>query len=146
MTVNPQAQTLLDAAVGGGLAPPRLRNWELSNCGLYSATRGPLTLRRPTSGMSRIFLPGSRRRSVRYYRPKGVNESAKLPMLLYFHGGGWMVGDIETHDESPDAANRGRFAANVDYRLAPENKFPAAIEDLGGNTMGHQRCGWIVHR
>ena len=68
-------------------------------------------------------------------------------MLLYFHGGGWMVGDVGAHDVlCRMLANRGRFAvANVDYRLAPENKFPAAVEDLlGGDTMGHQRCGWIV--
>ena len=100
MTVNPQAQTLLMLQLGRKrLAPPRLRNWELSNCGLYSKLRATRAISsRPTSGMSRIF----RTRTPPEAFPCAItglrgNESAKLPML-YFHGGGWMVGDIETHD------------------------------------------------
>ena len=55
-------------------------------------------------------------------------------MLLYSYG--WMVGDIETHDViCRMLANRGRFAVANDYRLAPENKFPAAIEDLWAVTQ-----------
>ena len=66
---------------------------------------------------------------VRIYRPKGVEK--RLPILLYFHGGAWMRGDLDTHDDLA-----GRFAGevccvvvSVDYRLAPEHKFPAAVED-----------------
>ena len=55
----------------------------------------------------------------------------KLPVLVQFHGGGWVIGDLDTHD------NMCRYFANesdvivvaVDYRLAPENRFPAGIED-----------------
>ena len=141
MTVNPQAQTLLDAAAraeaAGAPAPQELGAVELR--ALFKATRGELTPEPPdVEHVEDLSVPGPAGSvPVRYYRPKGANESAKLPMLLYFHGGGWMVGDIETHDVlCRMLANRGRFAvANVDYRLAPENKFPAAIEDSWAVTQ-----------
>jgi acetyl esterase len=68
---------------------------------------------------------------VRLYRPMGAAPSAKLPVLIYFHGGGWVLGDIETHDPLCRVlANRSGCAVlSVDYRLAPEHKFPAAVED-----------------
>lgn len=69
---------------------------------------------------------------VRVYTPKtrGPGEGP-LPLLVYFHGGGWVVGSIETHDGLCRAiANEGpAIVASVDYRLAPENPFPAAVED-----------------
>jgi acetyl esterase len=54
-----------------------------------------------------------------------------LPVLVFFHGGGWVVGDIESHDTGcRHLANRAECAVvSVDYRLAPEHKFPAAVED-----------------
>jgi acetyl esterase len=65
---------------------------------------------------------------VRVYRPEG---RAPFPALVYFHGGGWVIGSLETHDGScRDLANRtGCVVASVDYRLAPESRFPAAAED-----------------
>src|SRR5207244_6330404 len=68
---------------------------------------------------------------VRLYRPKGVPGSTMLPALVFFHGGGWVIGDIETHDVlcRQLTAGAGISVVNVDYRLAPEHKFPAAIDD-----------------
>ncbi len=65
---------------------------------------------------------------IRIYRPAA---SGRLPLLLYFHGGGWVVGSLDSHD------GVARFLANhaacivvaVAYRLAPEHRFPAAVED-----------------
>ncbi len=53
------------------------------------------------------------------------------PLVLYFHGGGWVVGDLDTHDElcRTLALRTGARVLSVDYRLAPEHPFPAAIED-----------------
>jgi len=70
---------------------------------------------------------------VRVYRPEG---SAALPGLVYFHGGGWVIGSIETHDGScRDLANRvGCVVVSVDYRLAPEHPYPAAAEDCYAAT------------
>ena len=65
---------------------------------------------------------------VRVYVPAG---DGPLPVLVYYHGGGWVIGNIETHDVPCRAlANRsGAIVASVDYRLAPEHRFPAAVDD-----------------
>jgi acetyl esterase len=67
---------------------------------------------------------------ARLYVPQAA-ASTPLPLLVYYHGGGWVIGDLETHD-SPCrflAANSGAQVLAVDYRLAPEHPFPAAVED-----------------
>ncbi len=135
MTVNAQAKVLLDAAAAAeaiGAPSPQ----ELGAIGLrevFKKTRGALTPEPPdVEQVKDIIVTGPNGDiPLRYYRPKNSDNEAKLPLLLYYHGGGWVVGDIETHDViCRTLANRGGFAvANVDYRLAPENKFPAAIED-----------------
>ena len=68
---------------------------------------------------------------ARLYRPLGVERERPLPLLVYFHGGGWVLGDIDTHDPSCRflCAEAGIAVLNVDYRLAPEHRFPAAVDD-----------------
>lgn len=67
--------------------------------------------------------------TARLYRP---SARTGLPIVLYIHGGGWVVGSIATHDNvCRKLANRaGAIVVSVGYRLAPENKFPAALEDV----------------
>ena len=66
---------------------------------------------------------------VRLYVPVGVMDPS--PLLVFFHGGGWTVGDRDTHDRACRyLAQHARCrVASVDYRLAPEHPFPAAVED-----------------
>ncbi|PLT35568.1 alpha/beta hydrolase [Bacillus sp. V5-8f] len=66
--------------------------------------------------------------SIRIYTPKEENI---LPALVYFHGGGWVIGNLETHDALCRAlANEsGCKVISVDYSLSPEEKFPVAVED-----------------
>jgi acetyl esterase len=73
---------------------------------------------------------------VRLYRPTGVPATTALPALVFFHGGGWVIGDIETHDVlcRQLAAGAGISVVAVDYRLAPEHRFPAAIDDAWAAT------------
>src|SRR5260370_28615244 len=65
----------------------------------------------------------------RRYRPLGV-EGASLPTLIYYHGGGWVIGNIETHDSTcRRLANKSRCQViSIDYRLAPEHPFPAPTD------------------
>lgn len=67
---------------------------------------------------------------VRRYRPQGSGKG-KLPALFFFHGGGWVVGSVHAYDGlcSRIAADAGIAVLSVDYRLAPEHRFPAALDD-----------------
>ncbi|MGZ5930574.1 MAG: alpha/beta hydrolase [Rhizomicrobium sp.] len=67
---------------------------------------------------------------IRVYTPVAAGRDP-MPALIYYHGGGWVIGNIETHDGlCRMMANEGGFRViSVDYRLAPENKYPAAIDD-----------------
>jgi acetyl esterase len=66
---------------------------------------------------------------VRLYVPHTAPE--KAPVIVFYHGGGWVIGDLETHDTACRhlAVESGCIVLSVDYRLAPEHKFPAAVED-----------------
>jgi len=67
---------------------------------------------------------------IRIYRPAGT-VARLLPTILYFHGGGWVIGSLEGYDLACRyfCARSGCAIVSVDYRLAPEHKFPAAIDD-----------------
>jgi acetyl esterase len=68
---------------------------------------------------------------LRLYRGHGADKGAPQPALVYFHGGGWVIGDLDSHDQVCRAlANAARaIVVAVDYQLAPEHKFPGAAED-----------------
>lgn len=68
---------------------------------------------------------------LRLYRPVGAAPEAILPCLVYMHGGGWVFGDLESHDGlcCRLANGSGACVVAIDYRLAPEHRFPAAAED-----------------
>jgi len=77
---------------------------------------------------------------LRYYRPTGSAAADVLPVLVFLHGGGWTIGDLDTHDVvCRELCNRAACAVvSVDYRLAPEHKFPAAVDDTIAATR------WVV--
>ena len=68
--------------------------------------------------------------ALRAYRPMGTAQD-RLPALVFFHGGGWSIGDLDTHDVLCRQFAIGARCAvfSVEYRLAPEAPFPAAVED-----------------
>ena len=68
---------------------------------------------------------------LRFYRPLGSAATDVLPVLVYFHGGGWTIGDLDTHDTlCRELANgAGCAVVAVDYRMGPEHRFPAAVDD-----------------
>ncbi len=69
---------------------------------------------------------------ARIYTPKSLRKSNGLaPCLVFFHGGGWVIGDLDSHDVvcRKLAHEAEMLVVSVDYRLAPEHKFPAAVDD-----------------
>jgi len=83
---------------------------------------------------------------VRLYRSKPRAQGPQ-PVVMFFHGGGWVIGDLETHDNlCRSIANAGECAVvSVDYRLAPEHKFPKAADDCWAATRwAHARAGELA--
>lgn len=72
---------------------------------------------------------------LRIHRPAGAG-SEPLPVVLFFHGGGWVVGDLDTYDNAgrQHAAGADAVVVSVDYRLAPEHPYPAAVDDVWAAT------------
>ncbi|PQE02066.1 lipase [Mycobacterium sp. EPG1] len=76
--------------------------------------------------------------ALRVYRPP--SEDAALPVVVFIHGGGWTVGDLDSYDGQArmHAMGAGAVVVSVDYRLAPEHPYPAAVEDVWAATR------WVV--
>lgn len=123
MYVHPDAQKFLDLVTG---APPLdTQTPEQNRADLTNAI--PLTGEpTPMAQVTDTKIAGV---PVRVYRPEGVIGSA--PCIVYFHGGGWVIGSLDLCDTTVrDIANAAKsVAVSVDYRLAPEHPFPAAIDD-----------------
>ena len=93
---------------------------------IYRDTRAALAPKAPE--LPEVRLLAFRDYAMRLYRPV---RDATLPALVYFHGGGWTIGDLDTHDVLCRSLALGARCAvfSVDYRLAPEHPFPAAVDD-----------------
>ena len=84
----------------------------------------------PIGQVDEVEVPGpGGAMAARLYSRAGLPSPA--PLLVYLHGGGWVVGDLDTHDQPCRflAQHAGVRVLSVDYRLAPEHPFPAAVED-----------------
>jgi acetyl esterase len=134
MPLDPDAEILLEMVRAAnrpafetvGAAEARL----LFNAGRKVLAPDPM----PVAELRELAIPGPGGPiPARLYR---AAASSILPVLVFFHGGGWVVGDIESHDTvCRHLANRaGCAVVSVDYRLAPEHKFPAAVEDCFAAT------------
>jgi acetyl esterase len=128
MPLHPQCKAFLDqlAALGGKqiheLPVPEARAMAL---GLIEFA-GP---EQPVARVENRTIPGPARPiPVRVYHP---TPGEKLPVLVHFHGGGFVICNLDTHDRQCRALanSAGCVVVSVDYRLAPEHKYPAAVED-----------------
>ena len=119
----------------------RLRNADGAE-GARLLSRGPPRHQSRTAGTgigraarrSRRRTARSRRASTRRRRLRKTDGLA--PCLVFFHGGGWVIGDLDSHDVvCRKLAHEGELIViSVDYRLAPEHKFPAAVDDAIAST------------
>ncbi|MET0558117.1 MAG: alpha/beta hydrolase [Solirubrobacterales bacterium] len=86
----------------------------------------------PMARVEAVEIPGpAGPLAARLYAPRGIPGGVTPPLLVYFHGGGWVIGDLDTHDGTCRflAAMAGVAVLSVDYRLAPEHPFPGPVED-----------------
>ncbi len=130
MPLHPQCQSIVDAANAAGVPFEAsdyvmMRDAYRASTALYRHSTPALD-----SVANLMFAGPDCNLAARLYRPRAA-AGAALPVLVFYHGGGWVVGDLDTHDHVCRylAAHAGILVAAIDYRLAPEHKFPAAFDD-----------------
>jgi acetyl esterase len=130
--LHPQAQALLEVFESFGDPPI-----ETSTPEAVRALRNS-RLRPPTVSLEEIRDVDAGGVATRLYRP---SADTGLGLLVYFHGGGWVLGSLDTHDNLARAlaSESGCAVLSVDYRLAPEHPFPAGLEDAF--TAAAWACG-----
>lgn len=132
MAINPDAGKVVELIKASGRPPyPTVGHLEARR--LYVAARAILQhdpapvaeVRDLTADTSAGPIP------LRLYRGNGADVGSPQPALIYYHGGGWVIGNLDSHDGvCRDIANAAKCTViSVDYRLAPEEKFPAAAVD-----------------
>jgi acetyl esterase len=141
MALDPQAQEVINLVIKSGrpayntLSPKEARQ-------LFRETRPASTPPPAEIGSVRNISAEGPAGPIplRVYRPAGVPSGTALPVLVYYHGGGWVIGDLDTHDVQcrQITAEAGITVVAVDYRLAPEHKFPAAVDDAWAATR------WVI--
>jgi acetyl esterase len=124
--LDPQARALLDLMIERQIPPVHVLDAAEARR-LYLERRAFSQPDAPPMADVRELAAGAV--PLRLYRP--VDSGAVLPVLVYFHGGGWVIGDRDTHDVlcRQLAQASGCAVVSVDYRLAPEHRFPAAVDD-----------------
>ena len=136
MPMHPQAQLVLDVIGDSGLVidestdPVEIRAQMEAFAQAGRATAEPVD----RIDDRRIPGPGGHEIPIRVYHPR---DRGPLPVLVWFHGGGWTIGSLDTHDNTCRSLTNGVgcVVVSVDYRLAPEHKFPAAVDDALAATQ-----------
>jgi len=128
MPLDPQTKRVLEAAAAAGAPDPATLTPEEAREAHLQTIRqaGPPE---DVHSVEERTIPGpGGPLTVRIYQPSSAQE---LPCLVYFHGGGWVVGTLDTVDVPLRAIAKrsGCVVVSVDYRLAPESQFPAPLDD-----------------
>ncbi|MBQ0991670.1 alpha/beta hydrolase [Micromonospora sp. PSH03] len=134
--LDPQAQALVAAAASSGLPPvytlPPQEARERMRSAFINGEPEPI------KQIVDLVIPGPLGGlPVRVYRPDDRDD---IPVVLFFHGGGWTVNDLDTHDRLCSLLSRGAGAVviSVDHRRSPEHKYPAPVEDAYAALL------WVV--
>ena len=130
--LHPQTRALLDLIEQRNIPP--IHTLSVPDARTTYRDRGALTQPAPPDVAQCRDLQASGPHGaipLRAYRPLGSSASDNLPALVYFHGGGWTIGDLDTHDTlCRELANgAGCAVVSVDYRMGPEHRFPTAVDD-----------------
>ena len=136
MPVDPHLAGLLELIAQTGQPPVHEGTPAQARAGFRQLALGARTPESvlPVGSVEDRALPGAGGDlAVRVYRPE---PDSPVPTVVLFHGGGWVIGDLDTHDAMARSLCRDCRAVvvSVDYRLAPEAPFPAAVEDAVAAT------------
>lgn len=128
MPLDPQCAALI-AAAAQQPPPFNISDPAVARAAYLAATSGYAYVPGPIDCLNAEFPGSTQAIKIRIYRPQ--QSPRPLPTLCYFHGGGWALGDLDSHDHlCRHLAFRAQICVvAVDYRLAPEHLFPAAIDD-----------------
>ncbi|MEM1230828.1 MAG: alpha/beta hydrolase [Pseudomonadota bacterium] len=132
--LDPELQAVVDAMAAANPNPPDFTELpiEMFRAGYLMISQAQALGDIPCDEIRDLTVPGGDGPiGARLYVPQGAGD-ATLPGLIFIHGGGFMIGDLDTHD-SPCrqlANTAGCRVIALDYRLAPEHKFPAAVDDV----------------
>lgn len=131
--LDPQAHALIDLMVAKGVPPTHTLTPAQARA--FYRDRRAFTQPEPPA-MAEVRELHAGEVPLRLYRPAGTQGTDVLPVLVYFHGGGWTIGDLDTHDVlcRQLAQASGAAVVSVDYRLGPEQRFPAAVDDCVAAT------------
>jgi acetyl esterase len=148
MALDPDAERVLEMVRQSG-RPPYDQVTPAQARALFRAARDVLCpTPAPVAKIRDLAAPGLDGNMVplRLYRAAGTSAEEILPVLVYFHGGGCVVGDLDCYDSlCRHLANVARCAVvAVDYRLAPECKFPAAVDDCLAATRWVAETGAAI--
>lgn len=138
MPLEPETLALLDELSGLGLPLFESLPPEQARAVFNAAFQTPPESKEPVDRVEDRTVPGPGGAiPVRLYAPRA---DAPLPLLVFYHGGGWVLLNLDTHDGlCRKLANAvGCAVVSVDYRLAPEHPFPAAAEDA------HAAARWLA--
>ena len=130
MPVHPQIQQVIDALAASEFGPVHELTPAEARAQYERMVKARAIEPAPVGAVADRAIPGpAGDLPVRIYRPDPGPGS--LPALVYFHGGGHVIGNLDTHDATARnlCNGAGCVVVSVDYRLAPEHKFPAAAED-----------------
>ncbi len=141
MPLDPDAETLLAMMRAAGRPPMETLSPDEARLAVTAGREAVQPDPQDVAEVRDLSCPGPHGAiPLRTYRPIGTNADAVLPALVYYHGGGWLLGDLDSHDVAcRHYANAAKCrVVSVDYRMAPEYKFPAAVDDCAAAT------GWAI--
>jgi acetyl esterase len=129
MALHSSAEMMIQLLTDAGMTFTADATPEGRRAVMTAATANPAFPKHPVHEVTDRTIPGPAGPiPVRVFRPSAATG---LPVILWFHGGGWVTGNLDTHDQLGRllADQSGAVVVSVDYRLAPEAKFPAAADD-----------------
>ena len=138
MPLDPQVRAVLDIRAAAGLPPTHTMSVAEARAAVLARHAAAPPWAEAVAAVDERCIPGpAGDLRIRIYRPWAPPP---LPVLVFMHGGGWTLGDLDTADGLCRALSNagGCMVVSVDYRRAPEHRFPAALDDADAATM------WVV--